>query len=59
MSREGWTDDEILQMRRAKLSRQRECDHSFNDRNECEYCGISDGDYGSSCSSGDEIGSYR
>ena len=29
----------------AQQKRQRQCDHSFDDNNICEYCGISESEY--------------
>jgi hypothetical protein len=38
---------------------QEDCSHSFNCDGFCEYCGISEHDYESSCCSGEEIGRYE
>ena len=41
------------------LERMKECSHSFNSENECEYCGISEQEYNDSCMDGEPVGKYE
>jgi hypothetical protein len=43
----------------ARLSKQRECSHSFNCEDKCEYCGLSLEEYEESCMDDEPIGTYE
>ena len=53
------TQKQFIEIARRRLESQRECDHSFNGDNECEYCGLREEDYSQSYGNGDPIGTYQ